>query len=209
MFELCRRKRNERNNGSMSFLSTLSTNPSSKPSSNYSIMCVGEEKFATCWHMAGVARQQGYPELCMLWFPSTYTGRQSRDDLCADLNKSAEKQGFQFTIIHNAANLAQAMVWTLSCTRYRMFEDKACKCNYENGYAQFAERMKVIMVKDNRRVVEKHGPTGINQPRKMETSRPTRKEDKCPFKINIHLNLKEDLFYLYPKKEQLTLAVVK
>jgi hypothetical protein len=35
--------------------------------------------------------------------------------------------------------------------------------------------------------------------RKIETSRPTRKEDQCPFKINIRLNLKDDLFYLCKK----------
>jgi hypothetical protein len=30
----------------------------------------------------------------------------------------------------------------------------------------------------------------------METSLPTRKEDICPFKINIHFNKKDDMFYL-------------
>jgi hypothetical protein len=58
--------------------------------------------------------------------PSIYTGRQSWDDLRADLNKSAEKQGFKFTV-RNTANLAQAAVWKIYCNRNIMFEDKACK----------------------------------------------------------------------------------
>jgi hypothetical protein len=68
---------------------------------------VDEGKFAVCGHVVGVTRQQGYPEPCMLRFPSIYTGRQSWDDLCANLKKSDEKQGFQF-IVHNTANSAQA-----------------------------------------------------------------------------------------------------
>jgi hypothetical protein len=59
--------------------------------------------------------------------------------------------------------------------------------------------MKVMTVKKNH-WVEQHGPKGINQPRKMETSHPTRKEDQCPFKINICLNLKDDWFYLCTKE---------
>jgi hypothetical protein len=120
-----------------------------------------------------------------------YTGRQSWDDLRVHLNKSAEKQGFQF-IVCNTANLAQSMVWTLCCTLNRMFEDKACKRNYENGDAQFAAGMKVTTVKENPRV-EQRGPTGINQPRNMDTLHPTHKEDKCRFNINIRLNLKDYL----------------
>jgi hypothetical protein len=58
--------------------------------------------------------------------------------------------------------------------------------------------MKVTIVKENR-WVEQHGPTGINQPRKTETSRPTRKQDQCPFKLNIRLNMEDDLFYLSKK----------
>jgi hypothetical protein len=76
----------------------------------------------------------------MLWFSSIYTGRQSGDDLHADLNKSAEKQGFQFTVC-NASNSNQATVWTFSCTHDIIFEDKACKHNYGNWDAQFAEGM--------------------------------------------------------------------
>jgi hypothetical protein len=53
-----------------------------------------------------------------------------------------------------------------------MFEDKACKREYEDGYAQFAAGMKVTAVKENHRV-EQHVSTGINQPIKMETSRTT------------------------------------
>jgi hypothetical protein len=92
----------------------------------------------------------------MLRFPSIYTGRQSWDDLRTQLKKSAEKQGFQFTV-HNTANSAQATVWTLSCTRNTMFEDKVCKHNYENGDgdAQFAEGMKVITLKENSRVEQR------------------------------------------------------
>jgi hypothetical protein len=55
--------------------------------------------------------------------------------------------------------------------------------------------MKVTTVKENH-CVEQCGPTGINQPRKTETSLPTLKNDVCPFKINIRFNNKDDLFYL-------------
>jgi hypothetical protein len=44
-----------------------------------------------------------------------------------------------------------------------MFEYKSCPRDYEDGDAQFAAGMKVIPVKENRRV-EQRGPTGINQP---------------------------------------------
>jgi hypothetical protein len=76
-----------------------------------------------------------------------------------------------------------------------MAEHKACKCIYDYPDAQFAAGMKVATVKENRQA-EQRGPTGIHQPRKMETSLPTRKEDMCPFKINIHFNKKDDIFYL-------------
>jgi hypothetical protein len=55
--------------------------------------------------------------------------------------------------------------------------------------------MKVTTVKENR-WAEQRGPTGIHQPRKMETSLPTRKEDICQFKINIRFSKKDDLSYL-------------
>jgi hypothetical protein len=59
----------------------------------------------------------------------------------------------------------------------------------------FASGMKVTTVKENRRA-ERRGPTGIHQPRKTETSLPTRKEDIFPLKISIHFNKKDDMFYL-------------
>jgi hypothetical protein len=90
------------------------------------------------------------------------------------------------------------MAWKLSFAHNRMFEDKACTRYYEHGDAQFAEGMKATTVKENHRV-EQRGPTGINQPRKTETPRPAWKEDQCPFKINIHLNLIDNLFYLSKK----------
>jgi hypothetical protein len=155
--------------------------------------------------VAGVTRHQGYPEPCLLLFPTIYTGRQSWDDLCADLNKAAEMHGFQFTV-HISKHTAQATVWTLSCTHHIMFEDKACKHKYVDNEAQYASGVKVTTVKYNRGV-EHRGPTGINQPRKMETSLPTRKNDVCPFKIKIHFNKKDDLFYL-SKMDQYTLTVV-
>jgi hypothetical protein len=80
---------------------------------------VGDGKYTTCGEVAGVAREQGYPEPCLLRFPTIYTGMQSWDDLRADLNKSAEKQGFQFTV-HKSKHTEQATVWTLSCTRHRI-----------------------------------------------------------------------------------------
>jgi hypothetical protein len=55
--------------------------------------------------------------------------------------------------------------------------------------------MKVTTVKENHRV-EQHGPTGINQQWKTQTSPPTMRNDVCPFKINIRFNKKDDLFYL-------------
>jgi hypothetical protein len=166
---------------------------------------VDKGKISICGHMDRVTRQQGDPVPCMLRFPSIYTGRQSLDDLLADLNKSDEKQGFQFTV-RNAANLVQTMVCTLSYSHNIMVEDKACKREYEDGDAQFAAGMKVTTVKENHRI-EQRGPTGINQPRKMETSPPTQKENQCPLKINICLNMKDNLFYL-SKKDQLPLPVV-
>jgi hypothetical protein len=57
-----------------------------------------------------------------------------------------------------------------------MFEDKACKCSYEDGNAQFDAVMKVTTVKENRRI-NQCGPTEFNQPREIETTRPTRKEE--------------------------------
>jgi hypothetical protein len=101
-------------------------------------------------------------------YPSIYTGRQLWDNLRADLKKSAEKQGFQFTV-HNTANSVHAMVRTLPCTLNRMCKNKACK---------------------------QRGPIGINQPRKIEVSRPTWKEGKCPLTIKIPLNLKDNWIYL-------------
>jgi hypothetical protein len=76
-----------------------------------------------------------------------------------------------------------------------MAEHKVCKCVYDYPDAQFASGMKVTTVKENRRA-EQRGPTGIQQPRKTETSLPTRREDTCPFKINTNFNKKDDLFYL-------------
>jgi hypothetical protein len=139
---------------------------------------VGEGKFTICGYVDGVARQQGYHEPCMLRFPYSYTGKQSWDDLRADLNKSAEKQGFQVTV-RNTANSAQATAWTISCTRNRIFDDKACKREYEDGGAQFAAGMEVTMVKENRRV-EQCEPTGVHQPRKMEI------DAQHGRKINVH-----------------------
>jgi hypothetical protein len=137
MVKSSRRKRNER----CELPFNISNSPEFKTIVNL-LTYVGEGKFATCGHVAGLALQQGCPEPCMLQFPLIYTGRQSWDDLCADLNKSAEKQGFQFTVC-KTANSTQA-VWTLSCNHNRMFDDKACKRNYENGDAQFVGCLKVI-----------------------------------------------------------------
>jgi hypothetical protein len=55
---------------------------------------IGVGKYTCCGEVTGVARQSDYPEPCLLRFPKIYTGRQSWDDLRADLNKVAEKQGF-------------------------------------------------------------------------------------------------------------------
>jgi hypothetical protein len=123
--------------------------------------------------VVGISRQLDYPEPCLLRFPTIYTGRQSWDDLRADLNKVAEKQGFQFTV-RNKKHTAQATAWTLSCTRHRMAEHKVCKRVYDYPDAQFTSGMKVMTVKENR-WAEQCGPTGIHQPRKMETSLPTGK----------------------------------
>jgi hypothetical protein len=81
-----------------------------------------------------------------LRFPTIYTGRQSWDDIRADLNKVAEKQGFQLTV-HNTKHIAQATSWTLSCTRHRMAEKKVCKRVYDYPDTQFAFGMKVTTVK--------------------------------------------------------------
>jgi hypothetical protein len=83
---------------------------------------VGDGKYTTCGHVDGVARQKGYPELCLFWFLMIYTGRQSWDDLSVDLNKAAEKEGFQFTV-HNTKHAARATAWKVSCKHHRMFED--------------------------------------------------------------------------------------
>jgi hypothetical protein len=155
---------------------------------------VGDGTYTTCGELAGIARQIDYPELCLFRFPTIYSGGQSWDDLRADLNKVADKLGFQLTF-HNTKHTAQATAWKVSCTHHRMAENKACKLNYVNPDAQFAAGMKVTTVRENR-WVEQRGPTGINQPRKMETSLQTLKEDICPFKINIDFNKKGDLFYL-------------
>jgi hypothetical protein len=155
---------------------------------------VGVGKYTCCGEVAGIARQPDYPEPCLLRFPTIYTGRQSWDDLRADLNKVAEKQVFQFTV-RNTEHTTQATPWTLSCTRHRMAEHKVCKRVYDYPDAQFASGMKVMTVKENRRA-EQRGPTGIHQPRKMEMSLPTRKENIFPFKINIRFSKKDDLFYL-------------
>jgi hypothetical protein len=76
-----------------------------------------------------------------------------------------------------------------------MAEHKVCKHVYDYPDAQFASGMKVTTVKENQQA-EQRGPTCIHQPRKMETSLPTRKEDICPFKIKIRFNKKDYLFYL-------------
>jgi hypothetical protein len=75
----------------------------------------GVGKYTCCGKVAGMARQSDYPELCILRFPTIYTGKQSWDDLRADLNKVAEKQGFQFTV-RNIKHTAQATACTLKCT---------------------------------------------------------------------------------------------
>jgi hypothetical protein len=80
---------------------------------------IGVGKYTCCGEGAGIARQSDYPEPCLLRFPKIYTGRQSWDDLHADLNKVAEKQGLQFTVC-NTKHTSQATAWTLSCTRQRM-----------------------------------------------------------------------------------------
>jgi hypothetical protein len=76
-----------------------------------------------------------------------------------------------------------------------MAEHKVCKRVHDYPDAQFASGIKFTRVKENR-PAEQHGPTGIHQPGKTEMALPTRKEDICPFIINICFNKKEDLFYL-------------
>jgi hypothetical protein len=51
-------------------------------------------------------------------------------------------------------------------------------------------------------LIMQRGPTGIHQPRKTETSLPTRKEDIifCPFKIKIRFNKKDDISFTYVSK---------
>jgi hypothetical protein len=154
---------------------------------------VGVGKYTWCGEVIGIARQSDYPNPCLLRCPTIYTGRQSWDDLRADLNKVDEKQCFQFTF-HNTKKTAQATAWTLSCTRHLMAEQKVCKCVYDYPDAQFASGMKVMTAKENRRA-EQRGPTGIHQPRKTETSLPTREKYIGLFNINICFNNKDDLFY--------------
>jgi hypothetical protein len=57
----------------------ISDNPEFKTIVNL-LDYVDEEKIATCGYVDGVSRQQGYPDPCMLWFPSNYTGRQPWDN---------------------------------------------------------------------------------------------------------------------------------
>jgi SOS response regulatory protein OraA/RecX len=80
---------------------------------------------------------------------------------------------------------------------------KVCRHVYDYPDAQFASGMKVMTVKENR-WAEQRGPSGIHQPRKTETSLPTRREDICPFKISICFNKKDDLFYLSKNGSVLT-----
>jgi hypothetical protein len=138
---------------------------------------IGDGKYTTCGEVAdvagvaGMAREQGYSDPCLLRFPTIYTGRQSWDDLRTDLNKAAEKQGFQFTVC-KSKHMDQATVWTLSCRRHIIFEDKACKRKYvNNNEKQFASGMKVTTLKENCRV-EQRGLTGINQPQKWKHHSP-------------------------------------
>jgi hypothetical protein len=166
---------------------------------------IGDCKYTTCGHVAGMAIQQGYAEPCLLQFSTIYAGRKSRDDLRVDLNKAAKKQGFQFTVC-KSKHTAQATVWKTSCTCHRMVEDKACKRKYVKNEAQYTAGTKVTTMKENH-LVEQRGPTGIDQPRKTERSLPTLKNNVCPFKINIHFNKKVDLFYLL-KTDQYTPTVI-
>jgi hypothetical protein len=91
---------------------------------------VGAGNYTCCGEVAGISRQSDYPEPCLLMFPTIYTGRKSWDDLRADLNKVAEKQGFHFTV-RNTKHTTQSTSWTLSCTRHQMVEHKVCKCVYD------------------------------------------------------------------------------
>jgi hypothetical protein len=56
--------------------------------------------------------------------------------------------------------------------------------------------MKITTLVEETRRAEQREPTGIHQPPNTETSLPTRKEDICPFKINIRFKKKDDLCYL-------------
>jgi hypothetical protein len=166
MFDSSRRKRNEQKNGSVSSLSTLAAILSFNRLSIWLIMLESVNIYVVakwCGEVAGIARPSDFPEPCLLRFPTIYTGRQSWDDLRADLNKVAEKQSFQFTV-RNKKHTAQAIAWTLSYTRHRMAEHKVFKRVYDYPDAQFASGMKVTTVKENRRS-EQRGPTGIHQPR--------------------------------------------
>jgi hypothetical protein len=71
---------------------------------------VGDGKYTCCGEVAGIARQSDYPEPCLLRFSKIYTGRQSWDDLRADLNKVADKQDLQFTVL-NTKHTPQATEW--------------------------------------------------------------------------------------------------
>jgi hypothetical protein len=152
----------------------ISDNPEFKSVVNL-VDYVGVGKYTCCGEMAGIARQSDYPGPCLLRFPTIYNGRQSWDDLRADLNKVAEKQGFQ-SMVRNTKHTAQATAWTLSCTRHQISEHKVCKHVYDYPDAQFASGMNFTTVKENRRP-EQRGPTGIHQPGKTETPLPIRKED--------------------------------
>jgi hypothetical protein len=80
--------RNEQKNGRVRFPSfNISDNPEFETVVNL-LDYVGDRYYTTCGDVAGVARQQGYPGPCVLRFPTIYTGRQSWDDPCADLNKN-------------------------------------------------------------------------------------------------------------------------
>jgi hypothetical protein len=52
-----------------------------------------------------------------------------------------------------------AMVWKLICTHNRMFEEKACKREYEDGSAQFSSgmKMKELANQEKRRHPTQHG----------------------------------------------------
>jgi hypothetical protein len=96
----------------------ISDNPESESVINV-VDYFGVGKYTCGGEVAGVYRQSDYPKPCLLTFSTIYTGKQSWDDLRADLNKVAEKQGFQFTV-RNTKHTAQSTAWTLSCKRHRM-----------------------------------------------------------------------------------------